>query len=94
VADIALQLELTHKVMGHWDRILPGRILRVPYEALVAHQEACSRELLRHCGLPWDPAVLNFHRTQRDVSTASQSQVALIPPELPGATERHAPPPV
>jgi len=79
-ADIASQLELTHKIMAHWERVLPGKVLRMPYEALVAGQEACSRRLLSHCGLPWDPAVLDFHRTQREVRTASQSQV---PPPYP-----------
>ncbi|NBD31417.1 MAG: hypothetical protein GVY17_00190, partial [Cyanobacteria bacterium] len=32
-------------------------------------------ELLEHCGLPWDDAVLNFHKTRRPVRTASIRQV-------------------
>ncbi len=60
--------------MEHWDGLLPGRVLRVPYEALVGQQEDWSRRMLQHCGLPWDDAVLSFHTTQRDVHTASVSQ--------------------
>lgn len=65
-------------MMEHWDALLPGRILHVPYEALVAGQEEWSRRMLQHCGLFWDDAVLHFHTTQRDVHTASVSQVRLL----------------
>ena len=75
LADIAEQIELTHKVMEHWESILPGRILRVPYEELVTNQKTISKRMLAHCGLRWDPAVLNFHDTARAVQTASLSQV-------------------
>lgn len=74
-ADIARQLELTHDIMTHWERLMPGRIMRVCYETLIEDQEATSKALLSFCGLSWDPAVVDFHMTQRHVSTASQSQV-------------------
>ena len=77
-ADIALQVELTHKMMLHWEKLLPDRIMRVSYDALVRDQKATSKQLLKFCGLIWDPAVVQFHRTKRDVSTASQSQVSLL----------------
>ena len=60
--------------MRHWDALLPGRVLHVPYEQLVGDQEGWSRRLLQHCGLPWDDSVLHFHKTERDVQTASLSQ--------------------
>ena len=60
--------------MRHWDALLPGRVLHVPYEQLVEDQEGWSRRLLQHCGLPWDDSVLEFHKTERDVQTASLSQ--------------------
>ena len=60
--------------MRHWDALLPGRVLHVPYEQLVGDQEGWSRRLLQHCGLPWDDSVLEFHKTERDVQTASLSQ--------------------
>ena len=61
--------------MQHWKLVLPGRILEMPYEELVADHEAASRRLLQHCGLPWDPVVLDFQATSRTVQTASLAQV-------------------
>lgn len=75
-ADIAHQIQLTHDMMKHWSNILPeGRIMDVPYEALVANQEATSRDILKFVGLPWEPGVLKFHETIRSVQTASLGQV-------------------
>ena len=75
-ADIAGQIELVHAMMDHWQAILPeGRILRLPYEALVASQQAMTHRILEHVGLPWEPGVLKFHETIRSVQTASLGQV-------------------
>jgi len=63
------------ELMDHWDRVLPGRILRVQYEELVSDFEAQVRRLLEHCGLPWEENCLAFHRTERSVRTASSEQV-------------------
>jgi tetratricopeptide (TPR) repeat protein len=61
--------------MAHFDRVLPGRILRVAYEALVDDTEAQVRRLLDYCGLPFDPACLRFFENDRPVRTASSEQV-------------------
>jgi len=64
------------RVMAHWRSILPEQVLlEVPYEGLVAHQEAWSRRMLEFIGLPWDPRCLEFHKTNRTVITASKWQV-------------------
>jgi tetratricopeptide (TPR) repeat protein len=63
------------RLMEHWHRHLPGRILDVRYEDLVADQEAETRRLLAFCGLEWDAACLRFHETRRRVSSASATQV-------------------
>jgi len=64
------------RVMDHWRSILPqGTILDVPYEGLVQDPEAWSRAMVDFIGLPWDPACLDFHRTNRSVSTFSKWQV-------------------
>lgn len=63
------------ELMDHWDRVLPGRILRVQYEELVSDIEAQVRRVLAHCGLPWEENCLAFHRTERSVRTASSEQV-------------------
>ena len=63
------------ELMDHWDRVLPGRILRVQHETLVDNFEHEVRRLLAFCGLPFEPACLEFHRTRRVVRTASSEQV-------------------
>lgn len=73
-AEITAAVKNHHDMMEHWEALLPGQILAVPYEALVADQEGWTRRMLQHCKLPWDDAVLQFHNTQRDVHTASVSQ--------------------
>lgn len=64
------------ELMEHWRRVLPeGRLLEVQYEELVGEPEREIRRLLDFCGLEWDPACLEFHRTERAVQTASADQV-------------------
>jgi hypothetical protein len=64
------------RVMEHWHRVLPqGTMIDVRYEDLVNDLEGVSRETLRHCGLDWEDACLNFHDTERTVRTASLMQV-------------------
>jgi tetratricopeptide (TPR) repeat protein len=64
-----------HRMMQHWEAIMPGRMLTVRYEDTVADLEGQARRILDHVGLPWDPACLAFHETQRPVMTASLGQV-------------------
>jgi len=63
------------RLMDHVDTVLPGRIHRVHYEAMVEHIEREVRRLLDALGLPFDPACLRFYETDRAVRTASSEQV-------------------
>jgi len=63
------------ELMDHWDEILPGKVLRVQYEDVVADLEPQVRRILEHCGLPFDAACLNYHETERSVRTPSSEQV-------------------
>ncbi|MCR9267464.1 MAG: sulfotransferase, partial [Alphaproteobacteria bacterium] len=63
------------ELMEHWDRVLPGEILRVQYEDVVADLETQVRRILDFCGLPFEQACLDFHATERAVRTASSEQV-------------------
>lgn len=63
------------QLMDHWDSVLPGKILRVQYEDVVKDLETQVRRLLNHCGLPFEQACIDFHRTERSVRTASSEQV-------------------
>ncbi|MCC5795466.1 MAG: sulfotransferase [Chromatiales bacterium] len=62
-------------LMDHWDRVFPGVVLRVQYEDVVADLEGQVRRMLDFCGLDFHPACLEFHRTRREVRTASSEQV-------------------
>ncbi|MFC5569350.1 sulfotransferase [Lysobacter yangpyeongensis] len=66
---------LFDRLMAHWQRVMPGRILEVQYETLVSEQEATTRALLAHCGLGWDERCLRFEDNQAPVATASAVQV-------------------
>ncbi len=61
--------------MKHWRAVLPATIHEVDYEETVGDLEGVARRLLQACGLEWEPACLDFHRTDRPVRTASVTQV-------------------
>ena len=63
------------ELMDHWDRVLPGKVLRVQYEEVVGDLETQVRRILDHCGLEFEPGCLSFHRTERAVRTPSSEQV-------------------
>jgi tetratricopeptide (TPR) repeat protein len=76
LADLADYYRGHQRLMAHWRRALrPGTLLEVPYAGLVADQEGWTRRMLDFVGLPWDEQCLNFHKTERPVTTASGWQV-------------------
>ncbi len=62
-------------LMDHWHEVLPGKILHVQYENVVADLETEVRRILDFCHLPFEEDCINFHKTQRSVRTASSEQV-------------------
>lgn len=59
-----------------WLDKYPERVFDLEYEALVTEPEAVIPRLLDFCGLPFDPACLDFHKTSRTVLSApSAAQV-------------------
>jgi tetratricopeptide (TPR) repeat protein len=76
LADLADYYRIHQRLMTHWCNALPPEtILEVPYEGLVADQEAWTRKILDFVGLEWDERCLAFHETKRSVVTASAWQV-------------------
>jgi tetratricopeptide (TPR) repeat protein len=75
VDDIARYYRSYLDLMAHWDAALPGRILRVQHEDVVADLEGSVRRMLDHCGLEFEPACVEFHKTRRSVRTPSSEQV-------------------
>ncbi|MGD0189162.1 MAG: sulfotransferase [Rhizomicrobium sp.] len=75
VEDISRYYRTYLDLMDHWDRALPGRVLRVHHEDLVADLEGNVRRVLDYCGLDFEPACVEFHKTVRSVRTPSSEQV-------------------
>ena len=73
--DIARYYRTYLELMRHWDRALPGRILRVHHEDVVADLDGNVRRMLDFCGLPFEPACVEFHKTARSIRTPSSEQV-------------------
>jgi tetratricopeptide (TPR) repeat protein len=73
--DIARYYRTYLELMRHWDRVLPGWVLRVKYEDVVDDLEVNVRRILDFCGLEFEPACIEFHKNVRSVRTASSEQV-------------------
>jgi tetratricopeptide (TPR) repeat protein len=63
------------RLMDHWHRVLPGRILNIAYEDVVNAQEATTRRLLDYLDLPFESACIDFHLNPAPTSTPSSVQV-------------------
>jgi tetratricopeptide (TPR) repeat protein len=63
------------ELMDHWETVLPGKVLRVLYEDVVADTEGQVRRILDYCDLPYEDACVRFHETRRSVRTPSSEQV-------------------
>jgi tetratricopeptide (TPR) repeat protein len=75
IEDIARYYRTYLDLMQHWETVLPGRILRVEHESVVDDLEGNVRRILNFCGLDFEPACVEFHKTARSVRTASSEQV-------------------
>ena len=75
IGDIARYYRTYLELMGHWNQVLPGRILRVLHEDVVDDLEGSVRRILEFCGLEFEPACVEFHKTERNIRTASSEQV-------------------
>jgi tetratricopeptide (TPR) repeat protein len=73
--DIARYYSSYIALMDHWDAVLPGKVLRIQHEELVLDLAGHVHRLLEFCGLPFEPACLEFHKTDRSIRTASSEQV-------------------
>jgi hypothetical protein len=63
-------------LMEHWRKVLPvGSFYEIQYEDIIADAEGQSRALIDYCGLEWNDACLDFHKTERNIRTASVTQV-------------------
>jgi hypothetical protein len=75
IEDIARYYRTYVELMDHWDAVLPGRVLRVNNEDVIDDLEGSVRRILDYCGLPFEAACIEFHKTKRSVRTPSSEQV-------------------
>jgi len=73
--EIGQNYNLYRDLMTHWHTVLPGVIFDIQYEDVVSDQLNQTKRLLKFCDLDWNDACLDFHKSDRPVSTASSSQV-------------------
>jgi tetratricopeptide (TPR) repeat protein len=75
IGDMAHYYRNYLELMRHWKKALPKCVLTVQHEDMVENLEGTVRRILDFCGLPFEPACLQFHKTERSVRTASSEQV-------------------
>ena len=75
LADLGNAYRDYRRLMAHFERVLPGRIVRVDYETLVEKPELQIRRLLDACGLEFEPGCLRFFEAPTIVRTPSSEQV-------------------
>ena len=63
------------KLMNHWDRVLPNKILRVNNEDVIDDLDGQVNRILDFLELPFEEECISFHETDRLVRTASSEQV-------------------
>lgn len=63
------------RLMGHWTALYPDDILDVDYDELVREPNPVLERLLGFLKLDWEDGLLDFHRTQAPIRTASVWQV-------------------
>lgn len=73
--DIAWHFRQEGELLAQWRDLLGDRLLVVPYEQLASDPAPWIGRILDHCGLAPEPQVFTPHQTQREVTTASASQV-------------------
>ena len=75
LTELGLYYREYDRLMGHWNKVLGDDILDVSYEDLVADPKSGTEKLLAFCDLSWEDECLEFHKTERQVTTASAAQV-------------------
>ena len=63
------------QLMEHWRTVLPGRVMDVTYENIVANLEEEARQIIADIGLEWEAACLDFHKNKAAAMTGSAVQV-------------------
>ena len=63
------------KLMNHWNKVLPNKILRVNNEDIIEDLEGQVTQMLEFLELPYEEECISFYETDRSVRTDSSEQV-------------------
>jgi tetratricopeptide (TPR) repeat protein len=75
VEDLAEYYRQFLRLVDFWREVVPDWFYEVHYEDLVANPAEEAPKLIQACGLDWEDACLDFHKTERRVKTLSVYQV-------------------
>lgn len=75
IEDCAYRQLAVERLITHWRAILPESIIEIHYEKVITHPEHETRRLIDFLDLRWEDACLDFHKTERTVTTPSSWQV-------------------
>ena len=75
LSDIGRYYLAYRELMAHWDRIFKNRCFEITYESLTQTPKDTIQDLLNYLDLEWNDHCLAFHRSRREVKTASVNQV-------------------
>ena len=62
-------------LMDHWNKVLPGKILKVNNEDIINDLEGQVKRIIDYLELPFEEECISFYNTKRSVRTASSEQV-------------------
>jgi tetratricopeptide (TPR) repeat protein len=91
--DLAHYYGQYRRLMAHWRQLLPaGTLFELAYEELVADPALWTRRLVEFVALPWDPACLEFHQSDRPLTARSRWRLRQpIDAASVGSWRRYAP---
>lgn len=75
LGDLGFYYRRYQRLMAHWREAAQIPVLEVRYEDLVNNTERAAREMVKFCGLSWDPRCLDFHLHADAAATSSFAQV-------------------
>lgn len=62
---------LYRRMMAHWHKILPGRVLDIGYDDLVSDPLSMAQRVAAHCGLAFEESMVDIGRASGTVATPS-----------------------
>jgi len=64
-----------HRLMEHWEKMMPGIMMHIRYEDLVTDTKTGTQFLFDYCELSWERQCLNFQDAKDASTTASAAQI-------------------